>query len=50
MTFGDTGEALRSLSDDVQDNYMWACSMIAHEIRELSEALQIRQAAEKGQS
>ena len=50
MTFGDTGEALRRLSDGVQDNYMWACSMIAHEIRELTEALQVRQAAERGQS
>jgi hypothetical protein len=50
MTFGDTGEALRRLSDGVQDNYMWACSMIAHEIRELTEALQDRQAAERGQS
>jgi len=42
--------ALRRLSDGVQDNYMWACSMIAHEIRELTEALQVRQAAERGQS
>lgn len=50
MTFGETGEALRRLSDGVQDNYMWACSMIAHEIRELTEALQDRQAAEGGQS
>ena len=47
MTYGETGEALRRLSDGIQDNYMWACSMIAGEIRDLTKAVQERQAAEE---
>lgn len=50
MTCGESGKAFRGMSDDMQDAYMWACSMIAREIQELTEALQERQAAERGQS
>jgi len=34
-TYGDSGEAFRCLNDDLQDNYMWACSDMASECREL---------------
>jgi len=40
MTCGETGEAFRIMSDDLQDAYMWACSMIAQEVRELTGALE----------
>lgn len=50
MTYGEEGEAFRTMSDSLQDGFMWACSMIAQEVRELTEALRERQAAERGQS
>lgn len=39
MTFGDAAEALRTLSDSEQENFMWACHMLATEIQELTCAL-----------
>lgn len=50
MTHGEGGEAFRGMAHNLQDGFMWACSMIAHEVRELTEALQERQEAERGQS
>ena len=50
MTYGETGEGFRTMSDDMQEAYMWACSMIAREIRDLTDALEERRAAERGQS
>lgn len=41
-TFGDSGDAFRRLNPTLQDNYLWACFMIAEEMRELSEALRVR--------
>lgn len=36
VTFGDTGEVFRSsLSEDAQENYMWACNTMLSEVREL---------------
>lgn len=34
-TFGNSGEAFRSLSDDLQDNYLWACAEMMEEIHEI---------------
>jgi hypothetical protein len=34
-TFGVGGESFRVMNDELQDNYMWACSDIASEIKEL---------------
>lgn len=38
-TFGNSGEAFRCLSDDLQDNYMWACAELVEEISELGTEL-----------
>ncbi len=50
MTHGEAGEAFRAMSDALQDGFMWACSMIAREVRGLTDALEERQVAERGQS
>ncbi len=38
-TYGGGGESFRTLCDDFQDRYMWACSDMATEIRELFKQL-----------
>lgn len=35
MTFGETGDSFRNHSDDIQDNFMWACGDMADEIAKL---------------
>ena len=45
MTYGDAGDAFRRMNPTLQDNYLWACSMLAQEMRDLFEALR---AAERG--
>lgn len=50
MTYGEEGEVFRGMSDDLQNGFMWACSMIASEVRELTDLLQARQAEERRQS
>ena len=50
MTYGETGEGFRTMSDDLQEAYMWACSMMAREIRDLTDALEEHRAAERGRS
>jgi hypothetical protein len=37
VTSGGGGESFRNYSDDVQDNYLWACHWLAVECRELAE-------------
>ncbi|WP_079436298.1 hypothetical protein [Zoogloea sp. LCSB751] len=44
MTYGDAGDAFRRLSPALQDNYLWACSMLAREMQDLFEALRARRA------
>ena len=39
MTYGEQGDAFRTLSDELQDGFMWSCSMLACEIRDLTAAL-----------
>ena len=46
MTHGEGGEAFRGLAHNLQDGFMWACSMIELEIQELTAALEERQAVE----
>lgn len=46
MTYGEQGATFRVLSDDLQDAFMWACSMLASEIQELTAALQEELTAE----
>ena len=41
MTYGETGEAFRTMSEDLQEGYMWACAMLADEVRELTSAFMI---------
>lgn len=38
-TFGNSGEAFRCLSDDLQDNYLWACAEMMEEIIEIGTEL-----------
>lgn len=39
-TYGQSGRGFREdLTEAVQDNYMWACAMMAGEIRQLFEAM-----------
>lgn len=35
MTYGEGGEAFRSLNDDHQDNYLWGCFDLATESKQL---------------
>jgi len=35
MTYGGGGESFRNYNDQIQDEYMWACSQLADECREL---------------
>ena len=38
--YGESGQGFREdLTEAVQDNYMWACAMMAGEIRQLFEAM-----------
>lgn len=38
-TYGGSGESFRSLNDDLQDSYMWACASLAGELEEAVTAL-----------
>ena len=40
FTYGCGGSAFRSYTDEIQDNYMWACSNLADECRELAVAIE----------
>lgn len=31
MTYGESGASFRGAIDDIQDNYMWACALLADE-------------------
>lgn len=42
MTHGNAGDVFRRMDADGQENYLWACAMIAREIRELMEAIHAR--------
>lgn len=35
MTYGEGGENFRSMPDEMQDEYMWACSDMARELKDL---------------
>lgn len=45
MTYGEGGESFRTLREDLQDNYMWACCDMATEIRALFQQVVARRAA-----
>lgn len=45
MTRGNAGDVFRRMDAAHQENYLWACSMIADEARELMEAIQTRRHA-----
>ncbi|RTL37022.1 MAG: hypothetical protein EKK49_05970 [Rhodocyclaceae bacterium] len=44
MTHGNAGDVFRRMDADCQENYLWACAMIAGEMRELTEAIHARRA------
>jgi hypothetical protein len=35
MTCGECAESFRRTSDDIQDNFMWACADMARQLRDL---------------
>ena len=37
--YGESGESFRNLNNDLQDTYIWACSDLAGEIKELVKRL-----------
>lgn len=39
MTWGEQGESFRCLNDEIQGNFMWACSEAARECRHLADQL-----------
>lgn len=41
-TYGNAGESFRSLNDELQDHYLWACAGMADEIVESLEELSNR--------
>lgn len=41
MSYGSAGETFRNMNDSLQDNYLWACSAIAGECRELADGLSL---------
>lgn len=47
MTRGNAGDVFRRMGAECQENYLWACSMIADEARELMEAIQARKYEER---
>lgn len=34
MTYGEAGESFRSMNDELQDNYMWACAGMVTDLKE----------------
>lgn len=42
MTRGNAGDVFRRMGTEYQENYLWACAMIADEARELMDAIQAR--------
>ena len=50
MSYGEGGEAFRGMAHDLQNGFMRACSMIAHEVQELTKVIQECREAEGGQS
>ena len=47
MTRGNAGDVFRRMGAEYQENYLWACSMIADETRELVEAIEARKYEER---
>lgn len=44
-TFGESGESFRSLNDETQDNYQWACHQLIEECCSLARGLGSAQAS-----
>jgi hypothetical protein len=44
MTWADQGEAFRNLSDDIQDEFMWALSGMLDEVKGAWDELEARKA------
>jgi hypothetical protein len=39
MTHGNAGETFNDMSDEMRDNYLWACASMAGDCEELAEAI-----------
>lgn len=35
MTYGEAGDSFRSMNDELQDNYMWACAGMVTDLKEV---------------
>lgn len=49
VTSGEQGATFRMLSDEIPDNYMWACGSAIREIKQLWEVIQTMDDAEQSQ-
>lgn len=47
MTRGNAGDVFRRMDAEYQENYLWACGMIADEARQLMEAILARRREEQ---
>lgn len=45
VIYGAGGEAFRENNDTIQDNYLWACSVMATECKELFKQVSVRRAS-----
>lgn len=48
MTRGNAGDVFRRMDAELQENYLWACGMIADEARELMALIQRREGGWRG--
>ena len=39
MAYGEGGEVFRNMNDHLQDNYLWACSSLAADCKDLAKYL-----------
>lgn len=41
VTYGESGEAFRGLSGEIQDAYLWACSDMAGQLKEVAKRVEV---------
>ena len=49
ITSGEQGETFRILSDEIQENYLWACGSFIQEIRQLRNVIKAMNETEQSQ-
>lgn len=41
VTYGESGEGFRGLSDEIQDAYLWTCSDMAGQLNEVAKRVEV---------